>query len=176
VGLLIFQRGIDMPVKVTFSGHNLRKIAKTPKSSSVAAGFFEDSKYPDGTQVAQVATWNEYGATLPVYTYSKEKGNLTSVVIPPRPFMEMAFVENHNKWAKYIQQESARQLKKNGNIDCNSILVAVGEMMQAAIRGSIVNGNFTPNAPSTIAKKGKDTVLRDSVRMLNSVNYQVVKK
>lgn len=157
MGLLIFQRGIDMPVKVTFSGHNLRKIAKTPKSSSVAAGFFEDSKYPDGTSVVSVAVKNEYGEAN----------------IPARPFMQQTFENNQAKWLKFITQALAKQ---SGNYDTNTIANQLGLLMQGDIRDTIVNGDFVPNAPYTIAKKGKDTPLRDTLLMLQSVDYQVVKK
>ena len=60
---------------VTRGGHRLRAhIRKVSRRSptSLEVGFFDDKKYPDGTYVAQVAVYNNYGT-----------GN-----IPARPFFD----------------------------------------------------------------------------------------
>ena len=46
--------------------------------SSVAVGFFADAKYQDGTPVAAVAAWNEFGTKN----------------IPERPFFRNALAES----------------------------------------------------------------------------------
>lgn len=146
-----------MPVTIT-GGKKLKQMAKSNKNSVVVkVGFFEGRKYPDGTSVVEVAVKNEYGEAN----------------IPARPFMQQTFENNQAKWLKFITQAMAKQ---SGNYDINTIANQLGLLMQGDIRDTIVNGDFVPNAPYTIAKKGKDTPLRDTLLMLQSVDYQVVKK
>lgn len=147
-----------MSVTVT-GGKKLKQMAKSNKNSVVVkVGFFEGRKYPDGTSVVEVAVKNEYGD-------EEER-------IPARPFMLQAFENNQAKWRKFVNQLA----KQSGNYDINTIANQLGSLMQGDIRDTIVNGDFVPNAPYTIAKKGKDTPLRDTLLMLQSVDYQVVKK
>lgn len=146
-----------MPVTIT-GGKKLKQMAKSNKNSVVVkVGFFEGRKYSDGTSVVEVAVKNEYGEAN----------------IPARPFMQQTFENNQAKWLKFITQAMAKQ---SGNYDINTIANQLGSLMQGDIRDTIVNGDFVPNAPYTIAKKGKDTPLRDTLLMLQSVDYQVVKK
>ena len=146
-----------MPVTIT-GGKKLKQMAKSNKNSVVVkVGFFEGRKYPDGTSVVSVAVKNEYGEAN----------------IPARPFMQQTFENNQAKWLKFITQAMAKQ---SGNYDINTVANQLGLIIQGDIRDTIVNGDFVPNAPYTIAKKGKDTPLRDTLLMLQSVDYQVVKK
>jgi len=146
-----------MSVTVT-GGKKLKQMAKSNKNSVVVkVGFFEGRKYSDGTSVVEVAVKNEYGEAN----------------IPARPFMQQTFENNQAKWLKFITQAMAKQ---SGNYDINTIANQLGLLMQGDLRDTIVNGDFVPNAPYTIAKKGKDTPLRDTLLMLQSVDYQVVKK
>jgi len=152
-----------MSVKVVRSA-NLSKLAASAnntKTTVVKAGFFEAAKYPDGISVVDVAIQNEYGDS--------------SKNIPPRPFMAQTFDKNQDKWLNMVNKAIIAQTKAQ-NLDYSKIGNMLGLVMQGDIRDTIVNGNFVPNSPYTIAKKGKDTVLRDSLVMMNAVNYQVVKK
>lgn len=152
-----------MGVKIT-GGKGLAKLAsstKNAKMSVVKAGFFEAAKYPDGTPVVDIAVQNEYG--------DPHKN------IPARPFMDQTFTRHQKKWLQIINKMFSEQLK-NGSIDYNKLANVVGAAMQGDIRDTIVTGDFAPNALYTVLVKGKDTPLRDTLVMLNSVNYQVVKR
>lgn len=151
-----------MGVKIVRRSANLSKLAASAnnaKTTVVKAGFFESAKYPDGTSVVDVAVKNEYG-----------EGN-----IPPRPFMAQTFDKHQEKWLDMVNKAVIAQTKAQ-NLDYSKIGNMLGLVMQGDIRDTIVNGNFVPNSPYTIAKKGKDTPLRDTLVMMNAVNYQVVKK
>ena len=56
-------------------------------NASVRVGVLENATYPDGTPVAMVAFWNEYGTRL----------------APPRPFFRNAISENKGNWVKSIK-------------------------------------------------------------------------
>ena len=146
-----------MPVQITY-GNKLKQMVKAKQDNVVVkVGFFKNRVYPDGTPVSEVAIKNEYG-----------QGNT-----PARPFMLQAFENNQAKWLKFINQAMTKQ---SGNYNINMIANQLGSIIQGDIRDTIVNGDFVPNAPYTVAKKGKDTPLRDTLVMLQSVDYQVVKR
>lgn len=132
------------------------------RKHDVEAGFFEDSTYADkkGTKVAWVAAWNEFG-TL------NKRGTQH---IPPRPFMSDTLKENRPHWLKLMGQ-----LLIKHNYDIKKCFTIVGLKMQAdiKIRISKANDYYLPNAPFTIEKKGKDSVLRDTNLMLASVQFRV---
>ena len=59
--------------------------------------------------------------------------------------------------------------------DASAAAKDIGAKSVGMIQQEIVDGNWTPNAPSTIAKKGSDHPLIDTGLMRQSVHY-VVKK
>ena len=153
-------------MSVNISGGNklkefIKKIG-SEKKRVVEAGFFEDSTYADknGTKVAWVAAWNEFG------TLTKSGKEHT----PPRPFMSDTSKENNSKWLKTFGQ----QLVKS-NYDVKRACNIVGLQMQGDIKNRISKANefYAPNAPSTVAAKGKESVLRDTSIMLASVQFKV---
>lgn len=105
---------------------NLTKSAT--KLPHVNVGFFESAQYPDGTYVAQVAYWNEFGTK-------------TS---PARPFMRNAISKSKNDWGK-----SLGAVLKHTNGDIKLSLNAMGQSMVADVQDSIINGSYTPNSMTT---------------------------
>ena len=68
---------------------NLVDTAKVLKTgTSLRVGFFENSVYPNGQKVAEVATIQEYGAP--------------SKNIPPRPFMRPTQENHGNEWMQAL--------------------------------------------------------------------------
>ncbi|MBS4773128.1 MAG: hypothetical protein KHX55_02495 [Proteobacteria bacterium] len=163
-------------VKFTGGGKlltKLKKMAKNSKKARLTAGFYKDAKYADGTPVAQVAAWNNFG-TL------REDG---SEFIPPRPFFTDAINENKDKWAEGL----GKRLKANG-MDIENAMKRVGEEMRADIQDKIEHNNYVPNSPVTIngvyhkskktgkvfeiKGKGVNSPLRNTRHMRDSVGYQ----
>lgn len=117
---------------------------------SVRAGLLETAIYEDGTPVAQVGFWNEYGTRN----------------IPPRPFMRSVIEQDGQQWAQYL----GKLIKTE---DTGKALNVVGAEMAGAITGSILQFTTPPNAPSTIRKKGFNKPLIDTGVMSRSVSWEV---
>ena len=94
--------------------------------------------------------------------------------IPSRPFMRDSVDDNAESITKFCQA----QLKgiANGSKDAETVMKAIGAMQVGLVQKTIVEGNFTPNAPRTIAKKGSDKPLIDTGLMRQSVHYVITDK
>ena len=132
--------------------------------SGVKVGFFSDAKYQDGTPVAAVAAWNEFGTK-----------NITE-----RPFFRNALAEMEDGIANIIK----------AGIDPKKMVVdeqladRVGLYAAAQVQESITALRDPPNAPETIARKrkklhgkkgvgGGENPLIDTGFMHDSVTWQV---
>jgi len=174
----------------------LEKLASS-LTGEVEVGFMADAKYEDGTNIAAVAFWNEYGAKINVSAHTitnyrkidkqgnflrkgrfvkRKQSNFSSVhmvpahtiTIPPRPFFRNAIAEAKKSLAEKLG-------KKLANDHEAGPLEAMGELMVKEIQVSILDGNFTPNAKSTINKKGFDRPLVGKFpEMYKAVTYQKV--
>jgi hypothetical protein len=123
-------------------------------SGSVEVGFLENATYPDGTPVAAVAFWNEFG-----------NGSA-----PPRPFFRGMIANESPSWPAKVAA-----LAKSNHDDGAKVLALMGEDIQGALIQSI-NDFTTPElAESTKKRKGFDKPLIDSSHMVNSTNYRVIK-
>ncbi len=166
-------------------------------TGEVEVGFMADAKYEDGTNIASVAFWNEYGASInvPAHTITnyrkidkqgnflrngrfvkRKQSNFASdhlvpahtITIPPRPFFRNAIAEAK----KSLTEKLGKKLTKDGDADALSVM---GELMVNEIQVSILDGNYTPNAASTIRNKGFDKPLVGKFpEMYKAVTYQKV--
>ncbi|PHM47162.1 hypothetical protein [Xenorhabdus miraniensis] len=87
---------------------HMKKLYDELGQKQIKVGFFEHSKYPDGTSIAYVATIQELGHGA----------------IPPRPFMRPAMQENRAEYASLIQRAVNAAIK--GNITIHDGLNQVG--------------------------------------------------
>ena len=131
----------------------LKEIAER-NLASVEVGFLEDATYDDGTPVAAVAFWNEYG-----------NGSA-----PPRPFFRTMIEAEKASWTPMLAAAY-----KHTNGDGEKALRIVGDNIQGALIQSINDLTSPPLAPSTIAAKGFDKPLIDTSHMVNSTGVRVVK-
>lgn len=120
-------------------------------NASVRVGVLENATYPDGTPVAMVAFWNEYGTR-------------TS---PVRAFFRTTVSENKKNWVLSVQN-----LMKMHN-DPKQVMGLIGVHMQEQIVQSINTWSDPPNAPYTIAKKGFDKPLVERGIMMRSIKSEV---
>jgi len=132
----------------------LEAIAKKMGGGSVSVGFMEGATYPDGTPVAAVAFWNEYG---------KPEQNQ-----PPRPFFRNMIAAESPTWAGKMAK-----LAKATDYDGPRVLAMMGEDVKGALQQSINDLSTPVLAPSTIAAKGFGKPLIDTSHMINSVDYEV---
>lgn len=140
----------------------------------VRIGILEGARYPDGTPVAAVAYANETGTW----------GN------PRRPFMHRTFKKYSTQWTTGIMKMI------NDNVDNPAIVHKAFEMagMKAAGQMKKVIRQWNPsdprlNSPKTIEAKRKrgrsgpnltpikpEIALIDTGHMINSIDYEVVRK
>ncbi len=119
---------------------------------SVSVGFLAGATYPDGTPVAQVAFWNEYGTTK----------------IPPRPFFRTMIANESPGWG-VMMAKATKHFEYSGD----EVLKFMGLKISEQLQQSIVGWQTPPNAPYTIAKKGFNKPLIDSGHLQNSVDFEV---
>lgn len=127
-------------------------VDKVGGQTELQVGFFENATYPDGTPVAAVAAYNEFG----------------TATIPPRPFMRNTIAHNQPRWGELL----GATLKATGYSARNALDMA-GEKMASQMQIEIKNMETPPNAPRTIERKGFDKPLIDTGHMLNSVSHEV---
>ena len=140
-------------------GEKLRRLlreAATRRDTTVEVGFFSTARYEDGTPVAAVAAWNEFGTET----------------IPERPFFRRALAEVEDGVTKIVK----------AGIDTKKMVVddrladRVGAYAQGQIQESITALKEPPNAPSTIKEKGSSSPLIDTGHMRESVTWKVEQK
>ena len=130
----------------------LEEIARKMGGGEVYVGFMEGATYPDGTPVAAVAYWNEYGGP----------GR------PPRPFFRQMIAKESPTWAPKMAK-----LAKATNYDGPKVLAMMGEDIKGALQQSINDFTTPALAESTVEAKGFAKPLIDTSHMLNSVAYEV---
>jgi hypothetical protein len=146
--------------KTTPQGKAFFKQIKELKKLQVRAGFQhgEATDEDSGADLADVAMWNELG----------------TVRSPPRPFLRQSVDNNADKIAALCKSR-LRSIAR-GDKTARQALEDIGIAQKALIQNTIITGEFEPNAPSTIAKKGSDRPLIDTGRMRQSVNFVIVPK
>ncbi len=134
---------------------DLKELASYEIAVGVQGAEAAESYDDTGATVAEVAIWNEFGT---------EK-------IPERPFMRQT-AEKHNNWSEETADAWNSVINR-----LNPGLAAqlIGQKARGDIQEEIANGEFTPNAPRTIAKKGSARPLIDTGRMRQSITFKVRK-
>ncbi len=100
--------------------------------SWVNVGFLEGATYPDGTSVAQVAFWNEFG----------HGGRFPA---PPRPFFRSMVAENSGKWPLRLAKAM-----KYYEFDADKSMRAMGESIKGELQESIIKMNAPALSPTTL--------------------------
>ena len=144
--------------KITPDGKRLNKMLKELNDKQVRIGFQHGkATEDDGTDVCDVAAWNELG----------------TVNMPSRPFLRKSVDENGEKINSFMKSMKREILK---GTSAEQILKLIGIFQKDLIQEKITEGSYVPNAASTIRKKGSSKPLIDTGRMRQSVNYQIKKK
>lgn len=135
-------------ITLTQRGRILDKVFSKISSDVVAVGIFDPEN-------AKKAKYNEYGTST----------------IPARPFLTTALETNKREIAKKTRKLAMKSLLPFANVDAAE--AELGEELAEMVKDSIRNGPWVPNAPSTIAKKGRNQPLIDTGEMLDSVTYKI---
>ncbi|MEM7927520.1 hypothetical protein Q4R04_17210 [Morganella morganii] len=163
---------------------------------TLRAGILEEAKYPDGAQVAQVGYIQEFGASInqpersgTIYRKVGKDGALSrggkfvkaknsnfatqhtiaahTVNIPPRPYFRTVIAEGKSTWPVIL----ASGIKERGSVKKG--LQYLGGAIVEELHDSVMTWSSPPNAPSTIANKGADSPLRDTMKLSKSFSYEV---
>lgn len=138
----------------------LRKRLAQLDGTEIDIGFFEEDRYgPENGNlpVAQVAYYNEFG----------------TVHNPTRPFMEETFSDAITE--KYVgkMMKSIFENALTSGRAVSRLLVELGDNVAELMKIQILNYPGS-NSPATIARKeGRNTPLRDTEFMMNSVKFEI---
>lgn len=122
---------------------------------------------------------NEKGLSTPEPAYY-EKASVIQVAIannygfdnvPARPFMELAS-KNMQEGYKNTLKATHKKLI-SGEAELSKVLDLCGLQAEEAVRKSIMEGDWEPNSPETIAKKGSDRPLVDTGTLRKRVTHVV---
>ena len=141
-----------MSVKKTGSLDQALNRLVSSKAQHVQVGVIDGSKYPDGTSVASVAFWNEYGTRI----------------APPRPFFRDTIKQEKSNWSAL----ATKAIRAGYTVE--HMLGIVGAQMQTSIQLSIMTWTSPANSAYTVAKKKFNAPLRDTLLLHDSIKFEVV--
>lgn len=145
--------------RMTVEGRRFFAQIEELKKLQVRVGFQRGKTEDDGTDLVDVAVWNEVGTEN----------------IPARPFMRQSADGNKNA----IEKMCKAQLQKVAQGEtAEQALNAIGVTQKDLIQDTITKSKSwaEANAESTIKKKGSDVPLIDESHLLQSVNYVITPK
>ena len=143
----------------TAEGRRLQKALKELGKLECFIGFQRTyASEKDGTDMCDVAAWNELG---------------TSRGIPSRPFIRNT-VDLHGDEINQVLDQMVKQILKGQTAE--QVLRSMGVYLKGQMQEEIKNGEYVPNAPETIKKKGSEKPLIDTGRLRSSVQYQIKEK
>ena len=150
--------GAEVIDRITAERRQFQQMLKDLAKLEVRIGFQHgQATEEDGTDICDVAAWNELG----------------TVKSPSRPFLRKSVDENEEKINHFLQSKKADLLQGKS---AEQVLKEIGIFQKDLIQEKITEGSFTPNAASTVRKKGSNKPLIDTGRMRQSVNYVIKKK
>ena len=142
----------------TPEGERLMKELRELSKLEVGIGFQRGMAAEDnGTDITDIAMWNELG----------------TVDIPSRPFMRDS-VDKHIPAINHMLKSQEEALLSGE--PARKVLETIGIFQKDLMQTEIEQGSFTPNAESTIRRKGSDKQLIDTGQMKNSVNFWIQEK
>ena len=97
--------------------------------------------------------------------------NLAQALSPPAHFLRRRY--------RYMRKKSGKRLYPKvlrGNEKAQQAFREIGTDVQKKVQKRIDEGQFVPNAPSTIKRKGHDHPLIDTGTMRDSISYTICEK
>lgn len=142
--------------RITAQGRHFFAELERLRRLQVRVGFQQGQAFSEeGVDMVDIAAWNEVG----------------NAHTPARPFLRKSVDENETMINNFCQQQ-LRELME-GRISSQSVLSRIGAMQVGLVQEKITDGDYVPNAPSTIRKKGSDKPLIDTGRMRQSVHFVI---
>lgn len=153
--------------RMTPEGLRLMREMKKLRELACYAGFQSGPKAKErvGDEIVDseedlldVAMWNELGTSRS----------------PSRPFLRASVDDNEAEIAAFCKAQI--KLLLDGKTTAEAMLKKLAVFQKGLIQRTMVEGDFTPNAPGTIKKKGSDRPLIDTGHMRQSVMTIVDRK
>lgn len=141
-------------VKLTSQGSAYFAQLEALEKNEVVVGFMGNKTYPEGQTVVEVATVNELGSSD----------------IPARPFMRQ--MADHNADKIQLACGDMGKAIADGQ-SAQTAMEDLGDLLKGMVQDEITFGEFAPNAPATIARKGSSHPLIDTGLMRGSVESKV---
>lgn len=117
-----------------------------------------------GMPIAWIMRIQNFGTTI-----KRKDGKI--IRIPPRPFMQLAY-SRFLKRRQKIQHRMAEDLL-SGKLKAENVLGQIALELEGCIVDAIRDGEFTPNAASTVEQKGFDKPLIDTAQAFQGVSSTV---
>ena len=115
----------------------LKRIAREMGGGLLRVGFLENAIYADGTPVAAVAFWNEFG----------HEGRFPS---PPRPFFRTMVAKKSSGWPAQMAT-----LAKFNNYDGAVVLKTMGQIISSDLTQSIIDTNSPELSRTSLILRAK---------------------
>lgn len=138
----------------------LKKRSQTLDHGGVKVGVPGSLSHQDGTSLAMIAAVHEFG--------NPEKG------IPERSFLRGSILTNRKKYADASKKLSFRVL--SGDMQAAQAYGLLGQAASDDVKQFIREGDFVPNAPATVARKGSSKPLIDTGQLRQSITFVVDEK
>ena len=123
----------------------------------VKVGVFADAgTEPDGTSLADVAIWNEYGTDH----------------IPSRPFMRITADKNEKNWQGLAEKAVGRIIDQGGGSP-RQVLEVIGIAAVGDVQEVIGSSELAADSSGTIKRKGSDAPLIDKGRLRQSIKFKI---
>ena len=166
-------KGLDNLVK------QLEQLAE--KQLLVGIPKTENKERGAGMNNASLLYIHEFGARIRVTdkmrgylaaTGLRLKKSTTFIVIPERSTLRATMNENREKYAK-IQSEQIKKAVMSGRMTAEQAYEGLGLIIQGDIQAKMQSGQFKPNHPYTVEKKGSSKPLIDTGNLVGSITYVV---
>ena len=147
--------GASVSDRMTADGKKFKKMLDDLSGLEVCIGFQHGkASEEDGTDICDIAAWNELG----------------TVRMPSRPFLRKSVDEIKDLIGAFLEEKKADLV--NG-VSAEQVMKEIGLFQKDLIQKKITDGDFVPNAESTVRRKGSSKPLIDTGRLRQSVNYVI---
>lgn len=149
--------------RLTADGRRLQSAIASLQRLHVKVGyqqgqFSEDDGEGNEVDLCDIAMWNELGTSK----------------IPARPFLSNSIDKHETEITAFVEQCFSQLL--SGTINEEEMLKKIGVYLKGVVQKEIVDGDYAPNAESTIKRKKSDRPLIDSGYMRQSVSFFITPK
>lgn len=159
----------------------LLDILDTLNSSKIIIGVLGDSGSYEDISVVEVASIQEFGATIKVTDKMRGylatqgiflKKSTTTINIPERSFIRAGFDANKQKFMQ-LENELAKVL--TFELDVDVFMNTAGEFCVGLLQEYLTDLSSPPNSPMTIMLKKSSNPLIDTGKLRSSIDFRIEK-